>query len=186
MSLLNPRWLGVAVLLGGAALAAESSTNLASWIERGLPRAWMIVEKNPAALPQGHYWGQDYDGVRGEEIVLQGSEDVKVSWQDATGNWHTEAIGKEALRLYVMPKDYRESMLRFLILKRPPTAALLIETESAKVYAQPSFRVVEKDRLDRIVKQAQAVSWPANPARTGLLTWEAWRSDLVRHLKNGS
>lgn len=163
--------------------ANGATTALATKIEAALPKSWSVAERKSGVLPEGHYWGQDYSGARGEEILLQGSADVHVSWQDAKGEWHSDVVGKEALKLYVMPSTYRESWLRFFIPKRPVSARLLVETESFKVYAHPSFRIVESEKLNRIVKQSNAIRWPDSPENTGSLSWGSWNTDLLRTLK---
>jgi len=166
-----------AVSANGAAAA------LVTKIEAALPKSWSVAERKSDVLPEGHYWGQDYSGVRGEEILLQGSADVHVSWQDAKGEWHSDVVGKEALKIYVMPSTYRESWLRFLVPKRPVSARLLVETESFKVYAYPSTRVLEKDKVDRAIKLGKAIRWPDSPENTGSLSWGSWSADLPRMLK---
>lgn len=170
-------------LLVDAVAANGSTAALATRIEAALPEAWAVAERKSGVLPEGHYWGQEYSGVRGEEILLQGSADVHVAWQDAKGEWHRDVVGKEALKLYVMPSTYRESLLRFFIPKRPVSARLLVETESFKVYAHPSFRIVNSEKLDRIVKQSSAIRWPDSPENTGSLSWGSWSADLPRLLK---
>jgi hypothetical protein len=166
------------------AIGANGATAaLATKIEAALPKSWSVAERKSGVLPEGHYWGQEYSGVRGEELLLQGSADVHVSWQDAKGEWRSDVVGKEALKLYVMPSTYRESWLRFFIPKRPVSARLLVETESFKVYAHPSFRIVENEKLDRIVKQSSAIRWPDSPENTGSLSWGSWSADLPRVLK---
>lgn len=70
---------------------------LATKIEAALPKSWSVAERKSDVLPEGHYWGQEYSGTRGEEILLQGSADVHVSWQDAKGEWRSDVVGKEAL-----------------------------------------------------------------------------------------
>lgn len=163
--------------------ASSSTAAVATRIEAALPKSWSVAERKSGVLPEGHYWGQEYSGTRGEELLLQGSADVHVSWQDAKGDWHSDVVGKEALKLYVMPSTYRESLLRFFIPKRPVSARLLVETESFKIYAHPSFRIVENEKLDRIVKQGKAIRWPDSPENTGLLSWGSWSADIPRVLK---
>jgi hypothetical protein len=166
------------------AVSANGTTAvLATKIEAALPKSWSVAERKAGALPEGHYWGQDYSGVRGEEILLQGSADVHVSWQDAKGEWHSDVVGKEALKLYVMPSSYRESLLRFFIPKRPVSARLLVETPSFKVYAYPSTRVLDKEKVDRAIKQGKAIRWPDSPENTGSLSWGSWSADIPRTLK---
>lgn len=175
---------GVMISFMVEAIGANGATAaLATKIEAALPKSWSVAERKSGVLPEGHYWGQEYSGVRGEELLLQGSADVHVSWQDAKGEWRSDVVGKEALKLYVMPSTYRESWLRFFIPKRPVSARLLVETESFKVYAHPSFRIVENEKLDRIVKQSSAIRWPDSPENTGSLSWGSWSADLPRVLK---
>lgn len=172
-------------ILLGVAGENSSAVALTAKLETVLPKSWSVAERKPGALPEGHYWGQEYNGVRGEEILLQGGADVHVSWQDGTGDWHSDVVGKEALKLYVMPSTYRESWLRFLIPKRPVAARLLVETPSFKVYAYPSFRITESEKLDQIVKQGKAIRWPDSPENTGSLSWGTWVTDILRTLKSG-
>lgn len=163
--------------------ANGTTAALATKIEAALPKSWSVAERNSGVLPEGHYWGQDYSGSRGEEVLLQGSTDVHVSWQDAKGEWHNDAVGKEALRLYVMPSTYRESWLRFFIMKRPMSARLLVQTKSFKVYAYPSTRIIDKGKIDHVIKQGKAIRWPDSPENTGLLSWSSWSDDIPRTLK---
>jgi hypothetical protein len=167
----------------GAASETNAAASIATKIEAALPKPWAVVEQKSGALPEGHYWGQDYSGVRGEEILIQGGADVHVSWQDTKGEWHTEVVGKEALRLYVMPSTYRESLLRFFVPKRPVSARLLFDGQAVKVYAHPSFRILENEKLDRIVKQGKAIRWPDSPENTRMLSWGSWGDDIPRLLK---
>lgn len=173
--------LGI-VVRAGATNEASSGAVIEAKIEGALPKLWTVVERKTGSIPEGHYWGQEYSGVHGEEILIQGSADVHVLWQDSNGEWHTDAVGKEALKLYVMPSSYRESLLRFLIPKRPVTAPLLFEGQAFKVYAYPSFRILEKEKLDRIVKQGKAIRWPDSPENTQTLTWGSWGDDIRRLL----
>lgn len=171
--------------LCGLARADTSGDAVTAKLNTVLPKSWAVVRRNAGVLPEGHYWGQEYSGVRGEEILLQGVADVHVAWRDASGEWHSEAVGKEALKLYVMPHGYRESLLRFFILKRPMTARLLVETQSFRVYAHPSFRIIDNEKLDSIVKQGKATRWPDSPENTGALSWGTWSSDIPKLLQGG-
>ena len=135
------RWSIICIFLLStlAAVAGDISEDGAAFvvakINAAVLRSWTVVEQTPNVLPEGHYWGQEYAGVRGEEIVLQGSTDVHVSWQDREGTWHTEAIGKEALKLYIMPSTYKERCWRIFIPKRTISADLLFENRTVKIYA---------------------------------------------------
>ena len=167
-------------------ISEDGAALVVAKINASVLRSWAVVEQTPNVIPEGHYWGQEYAGVRGEEILLQGSMDVHVSWQDRAGTWHTEAIGKEALKLYVMPSTYRESWVRFFISKRPISADLLFENRTVKIYAYPSFRIIEREKFDKIVKQSKAIQWPDSPENTRTLSWVSWREDLIRLLASPS
>lgn len=173
------------VAIGGVAspASADAGAAIVARMNDHLPKSWAVVERRPDTLPEGHYWGQNYRGIRGEEILIQGGADVHVMWQDTKGAWHTDAVGKDALKLYVMPSSYRESVLRFLIPKRPVAAPLLFEGQTFKVYANPSFRILERERLDRIVQQSTAIRWPDSPENTGSLSWRSWNDDIPQLLK---
>lgn len=179
-------WLALArvliLFLADCAIADSRGEAIASKLKASLPKSWVVIERRICVLPEGHYRGQTYDGERGEEILLQGVADVRVSWQATGGDWRSEIVGKEALRIYVMPPAYRQSPWRFFIPQRPVAAGLLSETESHKIYAYPSFIIVEKERLELIVKQAKAIRWPDSPERTGTLSWGSWRADILRLL----
>ena len=177
-----------ATTIGVFALRDATSENgataaVAAKIEGALPKSWIVVERRPDTLPQGHYWGQEYSGIRGDEILIQGGADVHVSWRDTKGEWHTEAVGREALKLYVMPSSYRESLRRFFIPKRPAAASLLFEGQTFKVYAYPSFRILEKERLDWIVKHGNAIRWPDSPENNHTLSWRNWADEIPQMLK---
>lgn len=183
-------WLVLASMLifffANDVMADSAGAALASKLAASLPKPWVVTERRLDVLPEGHYWGQKYVGDRGEEVLLQGVADVHVLWQDASGEWRNEVVGKEALKLYVMPLTYRESLLRFFIPQRPVTARLLVETQSVKIYAHPSFRIIEKEKLERIVKEAKAIRWPDSPESTGMLSWGTWSADISRLLNQGA
>lgn len=149
-----------------------------------LPVGWKVVARRSGVIPEGHYWGQSYSGVRGEEIVLQGPKDVHLEWHDALGAARLETLGKEALKIYVMPSNYRESLLRFFIPKRPVAARLVYEGPEYKIYAYPSFvMLMTRDAFDSILKQNTGTMGPVDsPEYTGFLTWSSWREDIRRAL----
>lgn len=165
-------------------LWAESGTSNAETeavikeIEAALPTSWKIVERKSESLPMGHYWGQQYSGIRGEEVILQGDSDVHVLWLDAKGQWHKDAVAKEVLKIYIMPSTYRESLLRFFVPKRPAGASLLVEARSFKFYAYPFFRITDNGKFTEIEKNLKSIRWPDSPANTGSLSWSNWKSDL--------
>jgi hypothetical protein len=166
--------------------ADERLSELVARLASSLPRPWGVDGQRSGVLPEGHYWGQEYFGARGEEIVLIGADDVHIEWLDSKNAWHREAVGKEALKIYVMPITYRESFRRYFVLKRPKTAQLLVETQTQRIYAIPAFKVTSDEMLARTVRQANAVRWPDSPENTGNLSWPTWRTDLSQIVKASS
>ena len=155
----------------------DPATRLEKAIQAVVPPEWSVVGLNRGALPDGHYWGEDYVGERGAELVLQGPTPVYFVWQDRDGVLHRDALAREALSLYVMPSTYRQDSFKF---KGPIPARLLWEGRSAKIYAMPSSRILDSRAYDDLVKVAQSTDWPESPRRTGQLSWAGWKRDVKR------
>lgn len=149
-----------------------------------LPEKWSIVEARADALPEGHYWGMQYDGPKGFEVVIQGPRDVAFDWKDQQGAWHQEPVAKEALRLWLMPAEYRESWRRFFVMKRPKSVKLLRNAQNVRVYAEPSSRTVDTARVEQIVREAVSTAWRDRPDSADDLTWKSWSTDLDRALRD--
>jgi hypothetical protein len=172
----------LATLAGTATQAGPVESTVIPKLGAALPPGWRIVATNRNVLPEGHYWGQTYSGPLGDEVVIEGVDEVAMSWRDFSGTWRQDVVGKEALNVYVMPPSYRESYLRFLVLKRPRTARLVVRTKAYAIYAHPSARITRKELLDTIVRQAKGVRWPDSPTNTGVLSWGSWSTDLEQLL----
>jgi hypothetical protein len=162
--------------------ATDGTATLMVKVQAAMPNRWVVADRRTNALPEGHYWGLEYTGIRGEEFVVQGVADVSVQWQNANGEWRSDVVGKEALRLYIMPGRYRESWRRFLLPKRPASAQLIYEDDERRVYAHPSMWISSQEKLDRIMKTAHAIRWPDSPTNTRALSWVSWRADISRAL----
>lgn len=187
------RCIGLSLL--GAVLSLHSCSVLAdesmvyeatiAKIKAALPSDWSVAETKADVLPEGHYWGMEYDGRKGLELVLQGPRDVLFHWKDRNDTWHQEPVAKEALDLWLMPSSYEESWRRFFVMKRPKTAKLLFSGPMVKVYSFPSSRVIAVERVDEIfkLKLAKSTDWRDSPSNTGTLSWETWKDDLQRALQ---
>jgi hypothetical protein len=151
-------------------------------VSAGLPVGWSIVDKKAEVIPEGHYWGESYTGIRGFGVQLQGPRNVNARWQDGRKVWHEEPVGKEALWLYVMPSTYAESQKRHLLPNRPNPAVQIFEDSGYKLYAYPMGRIVQTDRMDVILKQNISIEWPDSPRTTGVLSWENWREEIKNSL----
>ncbi|WP_374673189.1 hypothetical protein [Ideonella sp.] len=171
-------------LLGPSSVASESiADKVALQINSALPRNWSIAERRNGVIPAGHYWAEQYRGTPGDEIVIEGGASVHLEWKDSSGRWHSEAAGKEALRIYVMPKDYKENISRFLQPKRPTAARVLTRTQLAVVYAHPSTHITNIKVVENAIKEGSSISWPDSPEVTQTLTWTSWRDDLKRRIR---
>ncbi len=145
-------------------------------IQAALPAGWFLAESKPDQLPYGHYWGDSYDGPRGQLLVFSGPADRYMSWRDRDGGWHRDAIGKEALEIWIMPPAYAESWRRFLKPMRPTPAARVYSNETSRVYGKAGARSSQA-RIDEIVEKA-AETRGYDPA----LSWSTWQEDLRTRL----
>lgn len=154
-------------------------------IGKSLPDKWSITEVKVGVIPAGHYWGLEYEGRKGFLVEIKGEMDVSIhwmGWKNEDGVWQREAIAKEVLQLWFMPRDYKESWLRFFTWHRPIPAAFLFSAQGTKVYAYPTQRIIDDERFREIIKMAKSFMWPDAPSNTGILSWKTWRSDLQKVL----
>ena len=179
--------LGLVVFFHPSLLRADEPIDYVAVIEkitRSLPNDWHVVETKMDVLPEGHYWGLKYEGRKGWELVLQGSRDVHFHWKDRKDVWHQEPLAKEALRLWLMPPDYKDRLWRqYFVMKSPVTAKLLFSGPTVKMYSHPSIRVVDVERVDEVVRGAKSFGFPGSPKDTGILSWRTWKKDIKESLR---
>lgn len=172
----------IGVCLCGTPRAADDYESLAYCgdnITKILPSNWKLVEKKAGELPSGHYWGMKFDGPRGLLLVFEGNRDVFMHWEDKSGSGHQEALGKEALSLWIMPPEYAESWKRFFVMKRPIPAELIYSGAMTKIYGNPGHHLspeAEKRFNEILLTNASSTSWPDSPKDT--LTWATWKEDI--------
>ncbi|MCA1568612.1 MAG: RHS repeat-associated core domain-containing protein [Acidobacteria bacterium] len=110
-----------------------------------MPPGWKLAETIPAQIPWGHNSsGTDKSG--GTKLILVGPQDVEFTWRDSSGGWHSEALAKESLELWIMPPSYRNDPLDALDFHRPTPASLIHSDSSVRVYARPAHRLVSEQR----------------------------------------
>jgi hypothetical protein len=155
-------------------------------IKSVLPPDWRIVETKPGELPDGHYWGLNYKGRKGVEVIIQGPQDEFFKWKDTSGKVHQEPLAKEALYLWLMPPEYRSSWLQPFIIDSPPQAKLFAGS-AVRVYGGPSSFTgpVNSKRADWIIDHAEELGLTATEWSdvTGL-SWATWKDDLLQALKD--
>lgn len=136
------------------------------------------MEETTDVIPDGHYWGQRYEGTKGILFELEGEAPVYFYWVDKTGNSHSDPLARESIGLWVMPIDYKESWKRFFVMKRPISAPLIFSGNTVKVYALPSHRITSRETFNKILHQASSTAWPDSPANGGKLSWSTWEEDI--------
>ena len=146
------------------------------------PAGWAVAEDTPEQVPEGHYWGdqgREYHGPRGRRVVFIGPRDVDFTWRDKNGAWQHEKLRKEALELWIMPGEYRESWASKLNVHAPEPAELIFSGANVRVYAKPSARVTSEARFKAILKEATETRGLDSERE---LSWSTWRADLQREL----
>ena len=80
-----------------------------SIVRSALPVEWQVAEVESGQIPWGHHWGEDYQGPTGQRMVLVGPRTVNVSWCAQDGTWNRSPMAREALEIWIMPGNYRDS-----------------------------------------------------------------------------
>jgi len=166
-------------VISGGETTSYSNDNIFHAIQNSLPSDWKIVERKSNKIPRGHYWGLEYNGCLGEEIVILGPADVMFFWRDRDGKSHQVPLAKETLRIWIMPPEYRESWKRHFKFNRPIPAKIIVAGKDGKVYGFQTHRIVDENEFKVLLKQATETSWPDSPHdNNGSLSWSNWRQDL--------
>ena len=85
-------------------------------------------------IPDWHYEGMKYEGPKGLFILLVGEQDVNYEWRDRDNIWHKEPILKEAISLWIMPPEYKQSWRRFFIFKGHVPTKQIYSGDNVKIY----------------------------------------------------
>ena len=121
----------------------------------------------------------------GEEIVIQGPDDVMFCWRDRDGKFHRVPLAKETLKVWIMPPEYSESWKRHFKLHRPIAAEIIVAGKGAKVYGLQTHRIVNENEFKDLLIQSTETSWPGSPHdNDGSLSWSDWRKDLSDSLSS--
>jgi hypothetical protein len=167
------------LVISGAETSSYSNDHIFHAIQNSLPSNWKIVERKSNKIPHGHYWGLEYKGRLGQEIVIQGPTEVMFRWRDRDGKFHQVPLAKETLKVWIMPPDYSESWKRHFMFHRPIPAMIIVAGEGVKVYGFQTHRIVNENEFKDLLKQATETAWPNSPHdHNGCLSWSNWRKDL--------
>ena len=99
-----------------------------------IPSTWKVVEEKMGVIPDWHYEGMKYEGPKGLFILLVGEQDVNYEWRDRDNIWHKEPILKEAISLWIMPPEYKQSWRRFFIFKGHVPTKQIYSGDNVKIY----------------------------------------------------
>jgi hypothetical protein len=99
--------------------ASFISEQALSAISNSLPEGWTITERALGEIPWGHHWCTEYTGKKGLKLVARGVKLVNTEFRQHDGSWRAVAVGTEALEIWLMPGDYRDSFLSWACFHRP-------------------------------------------------------------------
>jgi hypothetical protein len=174
-----------AVSCGRDAGGPDNIDAATSVVAAHLPGGWSVAIREDGRLPQGHYWGdwgRDYTGPRGRYVVAVGPQSVAMSWRANDGSWHTDAIARESLDVWIMPGNYREGFWSRINLHAPEHPTQVFSGSSVTVFAIPSHAVIDQTRFEEILASAAETDWPDSPSRSRKLSWTAWRTTIAAAL----
>ena len=172
--------------IGMAAAQNPSGIDQAiSAFEKQLPAGWSVAERRSNEYPWGHHFCDDYAGPRGTKITLVGPKAVSVVWTSRSGEPRQTPLAKEALEIWFMPPEYRDSWIAWLCFSRPVQPVTVLKASKVSVYGRPSHRLNSEEEFRReVLDKAQFVSWPESPHHDySKLSWSTWTGDIERTLK---
>ena len=147
-------------------------------VNKALPDGWTIAETKTNVLPDGHYWGMDYEGLKGIKLMLTGINDVSLDWKDENDVWHKSPVAKESISLWIMPIEYKMSWKRFFVFHRPIAAEMIFSTNKIKVYGSSGHRVIDNKAFNEIIAKAKSTKWSVSPANDGNMSWNNWKTAI--------
>lgn len=179
--------LSILVAMTGCRTGADGPRTTAEArrvLEAALPASWSVARSQDGQVPWGHYWGDwgaNYNGPRGVLVVLVGPEPSEMCWQSASGEWHRDPVGREAIDVWLMPGAYSQGFWSWLNPHAPQRAPLVFSGAAIKVYAQSSRYVTDEAAIKAILAKAAATGCDAEVVTD--LSWGVWRSDIQRALE---
>jgi hypothetical protein len=156
-----------------------------SAFERGLPAGWSVAKRSSNKYPRGHHDCDDYAGITGTEIVVVGPTAVNIVWTSKAGELRQSPIAKEALDVWFMPSEYRDSRTNWLCFTRRLQPIAILKTSHISVFGSPSIHFNSKEEAKReVFDQALSWDWPQSPHNDySKLSWSTWRRDIETALR---
>lgn len=147
--------------------------------EKALPQGWTVIERQFDAIPYGHHFCDDYNGLKGTKLIVIGPDPVQVVWTSLSGETISTTLAKESLELWFMPPNYRDSQTAWLCLHRPIQPIAILEDPSIIIFGRPSHQLNSKTAWLKLLTKAQAISWPESPANDrSKISWSNWEQDI--------
>ena len=153
-----------------------------SIVRSALPVEWQVAEVESGQIPWGHHWGEDYQGPTGQRMVLVGPRTVNVSWCAQDGTWNRSPMAREALVIWIMPGNYRDSWGSILSMHAPIPPKTVLNGRNVRVYGQPSHQLNSREQFDKLMESVAEIGWPESPANGVQLSWPSWKTDLHARL----
>jgi hypothetical protein len=177
--------LKVVLISASVSAATQSFENqiIGSAIQAVLPSQWKIVEIKKDELPWGHYWSTEYNGKKGQMIIIEGPSEVSCNIRDNAGKWKTLPVAKETIELWIMPSNYTDTWKRFFDPHRPVPAKEIFESKTGKVYGQTAHRLKDEKQFKELLKTVTEISWPDSPYNNGMVSWKSWQEEIKKKLQ---
>jgi hypothetical protein len=173
--------LALFLVFAGPEVLAQSTQAVERAIGAALPSGWSIVERKVGEIPWGHHWCDEYKGVTGTELIIRGIKPSKSRFLRGDGQWDDVVVGAEALDVWIMPGEYRESRLDVLCFHRPIQPTAVVEQRDVRIYARPAHHSTkdETDIFNKNLSNAKAVESPESPWNDPeRLSWRSWKIDI--------
>ncbi|MDR1530489.1 MAG: hypothetical protein LBS40_08895 [Burkholderiales bacterium] len=153
-------------------------------IEAGIPKNWRVVEKKQGEIPEWHYENMEYSGPKGIYLYIVGDHDVDYEWKDREGVWHKKPFYKEAIRLWIMPSDYKQSWKRFFVFKGHVTPPGIYLGKQIKIYAKEDVYRDPSLPWRGLKKEfPNAFTYAGAPEHT-VRSWITWKEDIKKLLED--
>lgn len=150
-------------------------------IAKVLPQGWSIVEQKTGEIPWGHHWCDKYGGVTGTKIVVRGKSPARSRFLGVNDEWRDVVVGAEALDIWIMPRDYRDSRLAWFCFHRPIQPTPVLKNQNIQIYARPSHHSTAEEKItfDKELAKAKAVESPESPWNDpSKISWRTWQSEI--------
>jgi hypothetical protein len=172
----------LACLFGGCATERDPAQYdpkaARSRISAALPAQWEVVHQDRLQAPKTERY---FAGPANDALLLVGPQQTYCDLNDRAGKTHREYLWKECLHVWVVPGNYEPKFERTTIYNffDPPWHPHpVFASRDVKVYAEPSGRIIDPNRVDQLIREAYGFS-----PQEIRLSWRSWRRDIAASLR---